>query len=103
MQADVIPTHSGTFGCDAREFPTHTKRMKTTTKKPTLSEIRAHNLDSGHRHFSRENMRVLGETMRNYVVGPMTDDGKIQVFRNGGRGGNVTFLYDPATGEVRKA
>lgn len=77
--------------------------MKTTTKKPTLSEIRAHNQAVGFHTFDRSTLRFFGETMRNYVVGPMTDDGKIQVFRNGGRGGHATFLYTPETGEVRKA
>lgn len=72
-------------------------------KKPSISEIRAHNQREGFHTFDRKTLGFFGETMKNYRVGDVLPDGMVEVHRSGGKAGNATFHYNPATGEVRKA
>ena len=60
-----------------------------------MSEIRARVIDSGSHYFDRATLRFFGETMRNFVAGPVREDGKQYVYRNGGKAGNKTMLFDP--------
>lgn len=71
-------------------------------KRYTMSEIRSANIAAGHHNFDRKTMRFFGETMRNWVAGPVNADGTQQVYRNGGKAGSATFVFNPADGSVKK-
>lgn len=78
-------------------------RATNKMKKPTMSEIRQHNMEAGFHTFDRKTLKFFGETMRDYRVGKALEDGTVEVYRSGGRAGSATFIYNPKTGEVRKA
>ena len=72
-------------------------------RKLTMSEIKALNQQAGFKTFNRQTMKFFGETARNYTAGGLTEDGKGQYFyRNGGRCGYATFVFDFATCSCRK-
>lgn len=70
--------------------------------KQSMSQIRQANLEAGQHHFDRSTMRFFGETMRNYTAGKVIGENSQVVYRNGGRAGRATFVFDNLTGRMVK-
>lgn len=68
-------------------------------KTPTLSDIRAHNIATGHHFFSRKTMKFFGDTMR--TLHAVHEYGRVFVVRVKGRNAGKRWEYFAETGDVR--